>query len=104
MLYYLKFLNTLLGIYLNFCTVYEDDENIFKALSNGASGYILKPTPPVQLIEAIYELHRGRSPMSSGIARKSGCFTSYQRNRCRLGDINRPLKTDTGTARSGFFL
>lgn len=52
------------------CTIYEDDENIFKALSNGASGYILKPTAPAQLVEAVYELHRGGSPMSSGIARK----------------------------------
>lgn len=52
------------------CTVYEDDENIFKALANGASGYILKPTSPAQLVEAVYELHRGGSPMSSGIARK----------------------------------
>lgn len=52
------------------CTVYEDDENIFKALANGASGYILKPASPSQLVEAVYELHRGGSPMSSGIARK----------------------------------
>jgi DNA-binding NarL/FixJ family response regulator len=28
------------------CTVYEDDEKIFEALSAGASGYILKKTEP----------------------------------------------------------
>jgi DNA-binding NarL/FixJ family response regulator len=52
------------------CTVYEDDENIFKALSNGASGYILKPVTSSQLVEAILDLHKGGSPMSSDIARK----------------------------------
>lgn len=52
------------------CTVYEDDEKIFEALSAGASGYILKKTPPLKLLEAIRELHEGGAPMSSQIARK----------------------------------
>jgi DNA-binding NarL/FixJ family response regulator len=52
------------------CTVYEDDEKIFEALSAGASGYILKKTEPHKLLEAIKELHEGGAPMSSQIARK----------------------------------
>ena len=52
------------------CTVYEDDEKIFEALKAGASGYILKKTPPQKLIEAIHELTDGGAPMSSSIARK----------------------------------
>lgn len=52
------------------CTVYEDDEKIFEALSAGASGYILKKTEPQKLLEAIKELHEGGAPMSSQIARK----------------------------------
>jgi len=52
------------------CTVYEDDEKIFEALSAGASGYILKKTSPVKLLEAIKELNDGGSPMSNQIARK----------------------------------
>ncbi len=52
------------------CTVYEDDEKIFEALKAGASGYILKKTPPQKLIEAIHELRDGGAPMSSSIARK----------------------------------
>ena len=52
------------------CTVYEDDEKIFEALSAGASGYILKKTEPSRLLEAIKELHEGGAPMSSQIARK----------------------------------
>jgi DNA-binding NarL/FixJ family response regulator len=52
------------------CTVYEEDEKIFEALSAGASGYILKKTAPGKLLEAIRELHEGGAPMSSQIARK----------------------------------
>lgn len=52
------------------CTVYEDDEKIFEALSAGANGYILKKTSPMKLLEAITELNEGGSPMSSQIARK----------------------------------
>src|SRR5512138_2393870 len=52
------------------CTVYEDDEKIFEALSAGASGYILKKTEPMKLLDAIKELHEGGAPMSSQIARK----------------------------------
>jgi len=52
------------------CTVYEDDEKIFEALSAGASGYILKKTAPHKLLEAIRELQDGGAPMSSQIARK----------------------------------
>jgi DNA-binding NarL/FixJ family response regulator len=52
------------------CTVYEEDEKIYEALSAGASGYILKKTAPIKLLEAIKELHEGGAPMSSQIARK----------------------------------
>lgn len=51
-------------------TVYEDDYNIFNALSAGASGYVLKRTSPAQLLEAIRELYNGGSPMSSEVARR----------------------------------
>lgn len=52
------------------CTVYEEDEKIYEALSAGASGYILKKTAPGKLLEAIKELYEGGAPMSSQIARK----------------------------------
>lgn len=50
-------------------TVYEDTENIFNALAAGASGYMLKRTPRADLLEAIKEVHRGGSPMTTHIAR-----------------------------------
>jgi DNA-binding NarL/FixJ family response regulator len=51
-------------------TVYEDTENIFNALAAGASGYLLKRTPRNELLDAIREVHRGGSPMTTHIARK----------------------------------
>jgi DNA-binding NarL/FixJ family response regulator len=51
-------------------TVYENDEKVFEALKAGASGYLLKNTGLVHIIEALKELHLGGSPMSSAIARK----------------------------------
>ncbi len=52
------------------CTVYEENEKIFEALTSGASGYILKKTNPSRMLEAIRELYEGGAPMSSQIARK----------------------------------
>ncbi|HEY2722051.1 MAG TPA: response regulator transcription factor [Chitinophagaceae bacterium] len=51
-------------------TVYENDEKVFEALKAGATGYLLKNTGLVQLIESLKELHNGGSPMSANIARK----------------------------------
>ncbi len=51
-------------------TIYEDSEQVFEALSAGASGYLLKKTPPHKIMEALYELYEGGSPMSTSIARK----------------------------------
>lgn len=51
-------------------TVYENDEKVFEALKAGATGYLLKNTGLVQLIEAVKELYDGGSPMSANIARK----------------------------------
>jgi DNA-binding NarL/FixJ family response regulator len=51
-------------------TVFEDTEAIFKSLSSGASGYLLKNTSPAKLLEAIEEVYNGGSPMSTEIARK----------------------------------
>ena len=51
-------------------TVYQNTENIFNALTAGATGYLLKQTPPAELLAAIRDVHSGGSPMSSHIARK----------------------------------
>jgi DNA-binding NarL/FixJ family response regulator len=51
-------------------TVYEDDDRIFSALCAGASGYLLKKTPPAKLLEGLSEVLAGGPPMSPEIARR----------------------------------
>jgi RNA polymerase sigma factor (sigma-70 family) len=60
----------LLPVQVMMLTVYEDTENIFNALAAGAAGYMLKRTSQAELLEAIREVHRGGSPMTTHIARK----------------------------------
>jgi DNA-binding NarL/FixJ family response regulator len=59
-------------------SVYDDADKVFKALKAGASGYILKTTPSNKLIEALQDLRKGGSPMSSQIARK--VVTAFQQD------------------------
>jgi DNA-binding NarL/FixJ family response regulator len=49
-------------------TVYEDDDKIFQALCAGASGYLLKKTPPAQLLECLQDVVSGGGPMSPEVA------------------------------------
>ncbi|MEO5904414.1 MAG: response regulator transcription factor [Gemmatimonadaceae bacterium] len=51
-------------------TVYDDDENVFNAICAGASGYLLKNTTPVRLLESLREVVDGGAPMSPEIARR----------------------------------
>lgn len=49
-------------------TVYDDDDRIFDALCAGASGYLLKRTPPAKLLENIREAMSGGAPVSPEVA------------------------------------
>ncbi|CAN5687240.1 two-component system response regulator CasR [soil metagenome] len=51
-------------------TVYDNPDNIFNALKAGATGYLLKTTPPDKIIDAISDVYHGGSPISSQVARK----------------------------------
>ena len=51
-------------------SVYGDDENVFDAICAGASGYLLKNTPPARLLDALTEVVAGGAPMSPEIARR----------------------------------
>ncbi|HEY4966684.1 MAG TPA: response regulator transcription factor, partial [Puia sp.] len=51
-------------------TVFDDNDKIFAAICAGATGYMLKGTPPKKMIEAILETHEGGSPMTASIASK----------------------------------
>lgn len=58
------------GVPIIALTVYADNGNVFNALCAGASGYLLKNTPPSRLLESINEVAAGGSPMSPEIARR----------------------------------
>ncbi|HET8647375.1 MAG TPA: response regulator transcription factor [Vicinamibacteria bacterium] len=51
-------------------TVYAAEDKVFESLRSGACGYVLKKTPPLELMQAVRDAHAGGSPMSSEIARK----------------------------------
>jgi DNA-binding NarL/FixJ family response regulator len=51
-------------------TVYDNDDQIFAALCAGASGYLLKNTPPLRLLECLKEVVDGGAPMSPGVAHR----------------------------------
>jgi DNA-binding NarL/FixJ family response regulator len=51
-------------------TVYDDNDRIFDALCAGASGYLLKNTPPARLLESLTDAAEGGAPMSPEIARR----------------------------------
>lgn len=52
------------------CTSFEDTDSVFRALKAGATGYLTKTTQPSKILDAIVEVYKGGSPMSSHIARK----------------------------------
>src|SRR5688572_24282380 len=51
-------------------TAYADNDKIFESLKAGANGYLLKHTPPAEILAAIKEVQSGGSPLSGAIARK----------------------------------
>src|ERR1044071_5361739 len=58
------------GLPVVMLTIEEDNERVFAALRAGATGYLLKASTPVEIIEAIQLVARGGSPMSAVIARR----------------------------------
>ena len=59
-------------------TVYESEEQIFNALSNGASGYLTKNSPITKILDSIKEVGEGGGPMSANVARM--VIKSFQKN------------------------
>ena len=67
------------GVQYLVLTVYDDDDRIFEALCAGATGYLLKKTPPARLLESLREAVEGGAPMSPEVARR--VITLFQRVR-----------------------
>lgn len=69
-------------------TAYEEEDNIFRALKEGASGYLLKSSTPEDIYNAIRDVYSGGAPFSSHIARK---VAQYFRTEKNLEDENEKL-------------
>lgn len=65
-------------------TVYEDTNKIFDSLAVGAVGYLLKMTPPDEILSAIRDVRSGGSPMSPQIARK--VVQSFHKGNTKAGE------------------
>jgi DNA-binding NarL/FixJ family response regulator len=73
-----KLKKTLPDAHILILTVYEQELLIFRALGNGAAGYLTKNTPPEKIVSAIHEVMEGGGPMSANIARM--VISSFKRN------------------------
>lgn len=61
-------------------TVFDHDEKVFQSILAGATGYMLKKTSPVKLLEAIKEIHEGGAPMTPEIAMRVLQFFRQKEN------------------------
>jgi len=59
-------------------TVFDDDEKIFASICAGASGYILKKSTPVQILQAIEDVYNGGAAMTASVARQ--VIRAFQQN------------------------
>lgn len=60
-------------------TAYEEEDNIFRALKEGASGYLIKSSNANDILEAIRDVFAGESPFSGPIARKMAMYFREER-------------------------
>jgi DNA-binding NarL/FixJ family response regulator len=60
-------------------TAYEEEDNIFRALKEGASGYLLKSSNTNDILAAIRDVFAGESPFSGPIARKMAMYFREER-------------------------
>lgn len=83
-------------------TSFEDTESVFKALKVGATGYLTKTTQPSKILDALLDVYKGGSPMSSHIARK--IVTSFQQteNKVELQKLSQREKEILDLLAKGF--
>lgn len=77
------------------CSLHDDDKHVFEAMKAGATGYLLKNTRMDKMLESIYELLNGGSPMSPFIARKLiATFRDAQTSQEQIADALTDRETE----------
>lgn len=61
-------------------TAYNDDPYVIAVLQAGANGYVLKTASPVEIIQAVRDVHEGKSAIQQAIAQKIVAFVTHQKN------------------------
>jgi DNA-binding NarL/FixJ family response regulator len=51
-------------------TIHDEDDNVFRAICAGASGYLVKDLPARAIMDSIDEVLQGGAPMNAHIAKK----------------------------------
>jgi DNA-binding NarL/FixJ family response regulator len=51
-------------------TTFDADELVLRALRAGAAGFLLKDTPPAEIVRSIEHVHAGDGTLSPGVARQ----------------------------------
>lgn len=66
------------SVHVLILTVYDDDQKIFDAILAGATGYLLKKTPPSKIVEAVSEVQQGGASMSASVVKRVLAFFNEQ--------------------------
>jgi DNA-binding NarL/FixJ family response regulator len=61
-------------------TAYNDDPYVIAVLQAGANGYVLKTASPLEIIQAVRDVHAGKSAINQAIAQKLIAFVTQQKN------------------------
>jgi DNA-binding NarL/FixJ family response regulator len=74
-------------------TTFDSDENVLRALRSGASGFLLKDSPPERIVEAIHRVASGDPILSPSITRRlmeraAVEAGSYERARAALAGLS----------------
>ena len=78
-------------------TVHDNEEYVMQALKAGASGYLVKKAAPLDLVTAIYEVHKGKSYLSSSISKT--LINEYLRQSNTISDIDKDSREKELTSR-----
>lgn len=76
-----KLIDSGTGCKIIILTTFDSDEYVLTAVEAGAAGFLVKNTPPDDLVEAIRTVHNGDSVISPGPTRK--LFASFRANPAR---------------------